>query len=117
MKHVYTLKSTKRLKYSTVYVDKDSETLQANPVFSEESLKAARELKQSRFTFAESIEYVDSDGVPIFSIKHPSPKFNLWKWIKSIFIRPKFSEGAVEPAWEILSHGVNPEKEVTYPQK
>lgn len=43
------------------------------------------------------------DGIPLFNAEHPRPKFNLWNWVKAIFIRPKFSKEALEPADEIIS--------------
>ena len=79
-----------------------------NPALSKESLQAAIDLgnKQStiRGTYARAIDYVDMDGQAIQMIPHPKPKFNLFKWIKSIFVRPKFSAASLEPAEKITIH-------------
>lgn len=50
--------------------------------------------KQYRY---EVLKHFD-DSIPINYISHPKPKFNLWKRIKAVFVRPKFSKEALEPA-------------------
>lgn len=44
-----------------------------------------------------------SDGMPINFISHPRPKWyiRIWQRIKAIFVRPRFSKEALEPAEEV----------------
>jgi len=46
----------------------------------------------------------NDDTVVINFIDHPKPKFNLWQRIKAIFIKPKFSVEALEPADLLLTN-------------
>lgn len=61
-------------------------------------------LTHSFNSYRSDITMPTDDGMPFFMSLHPRPPFfkRVWYAIKAIFVRPKFSAEAIEPAQEVI---------------
>ena len=58
-------------------------------------------MSEDKYTYKAIGTYTEEDGLSFQMSLHPTPKFNLWQRLKAIFIRPKLSKEALEPAEKI----------------
>lgn len=60
------------------------------------------ESERSFDCFHTATDHTTMDGYTIDTAVHPRPKFSFFSWLKGIFVRPKFSATALEPAKEVI---------------